>query len=69
VKASSVTSTKVSVHISETELVALVRSAGIHVPADTAVDCYAAPFDTEFDPDGGGIIVEWTQEHDAPKQG
>lgn len=67
-KASSVTSTKVSVHISEKELVELVRAGGIHVPADMSVDCYAAPFDTEFDPDGGGIIVEWSEEH-APKQG
>lgn len=67
-KASAVTSTKVTVHISERELVELVRRAGIHVPADTAVDCYAAPFDTEFDPDGGGIIVEWSENH-APKQG
>lgn len=67
-KASAVTSTKVTVHIPERELVDIVRRAGIHVPADAAVDCYAAPFDTEFDPDGGGIIVTWSETH-GPKQG
>lgn len=67
-KASSKTTTKVRVHISEREIAELVRAAGIHVPMGVELDCYTAPFDTEFDADGGGIMVEWTVPH-ATEQG
>ena len=64
-KATATQTTKVTVHIPAHELVEFIRAAGIVVPDHLAVDCYSTPFDTE---DGGGIIVEWTQDH-AEKQG
>jgi hypothetical protein len=62
-KAESTTLTKVTVFISNRELVEFVRKAGIHVPEDVDVDVLA-----DADEVGNGVFLEWSQEHDAPDE-
>jgi hypothetical protein len=65
VKATAKTVTRVTVTISKDEVLELVRKAGIHIPADVEVNVYGAPFDDDSD----GVLLEWSQAHDADEQG
>lgn len=65
-KASSKTTTKVTVVISTEELVDIVRNAGIHVPRGVDVAVFGAPFD-DLD-EGDGVMLEWIAFDDS-KQG